>query len=406
MIFPKTYKEIQNLFNKIPEDIHLEYKSGQAIDFSKVSEMSKDVSAFANSDGGVLIYGVQEDKSTHLPVSIDGVDSKKYSHEWLENIIKSNITPIIPDYEIKSIKIKGKPNLVIYSILIPKSYRTPHQAKDKKYYKRYNFKSEAMENYEIDDIRNRKQIAPSLINIRVEIESASIFLEVENIGNQVANDVKFTFPKELEKWVEKEEARIFRDGIKFFSPNQKYKFWYGVSFSVMHENSEIPSQFEIIASYQHPLYSERITESFGIDLLSFYGSYIGDSESTQQAKTIEKAIKELTKQVEKLNTHISEITNIAGASGLSLSFPTLKNIRNILGNKEFEKLNPVYQSYSFFMEILGVDINVAYRIRDYFRRSDISEGLQDIEGINAEIIEKIKQIFILDLDENEPVQPN
>lgn len=219
MIFPKTLKEINNLLNKIPEDLHLEYKSGKAIDYSKTAEISKDVSAFANSDGGVLIYGVQEDKSTHLPVSIDGVDSKAFSHEWLENIIKSNITPIIPEFIIKSIKIKGSINLVIYSISISKSYRAPHQAKDKKYYKRYNFKSEAMENYEIDDVRNRHHVLPSIINISAQRESMTVWLDVENIITERSKNcfVELSWSKSMKKEIFKCEPKTL---YHTFTPNR------------------------------------------------------------------------------------------------------------------------------------------------------------------------------------------
>ncbi len=401
MIFPKIYKEVLNLINKIPEDIHLEYKSGMAIDFSKVVEMSKDVSAFANSDGGVLIYGVQEDKLTHLPVSIDGVDSKKYSHEWLENVIKSNITPIIPDLEIKPIKIKGS-NLVIYSIFVPKSYRAPHQAKDKKYYKRYNFKSEAMENYEIDDIRSRLQTIPSLVNISAKVESMMAFLIIENIGEYIAKEVAFELSDDLKNWAVKQEAKVFSTGVKYFPPQQKYKFRYGFINSIFHEGSQIPSQFEIAVSYQHPLYQNRIQDTFGIDLQSYFGSSVDKSDASIQGEKIEQSIKELTEQVKKLNSILTEISNISGASGLALSIPTLKNFKNMLENKNFEKLSPIYQSHSFFMEILGVNMELAYHISDHFRQSDKSEGLKQIEGINDKTIENIKQFFILDSDGNEP----
>ena len=60
--------------NKIMESIHIDYKAGKALS-GKAKEISKDISAFANSDGGYVIYGVSEKE--HLPTSIDeGVDHK------------------------------------------------------------------------------------------------------------------------------------------------------------------------------------------------------------------------------------------------------------------------------------------------------------------------------------------
>jgi hypothetical protein len=397
MIFPTTLKEIKNLLNKIPENLHLEYKSGRAINHSEVKEISKDVSAFANSDGGVLIYGVQEDRSTHLPVSIDGVDSKIFSHEWIENIIKSNITPIIPDLKIEPIKITGKSNLVIYSILIPKSHRTPHQAKDKKYYKRYNFKSEAMEDYEINDIRNRRQIIPPLVNISAKMDSSmSVFLEIENVGNQVAQDVTFDFSGEFKTWVDEEKAKTFNTGIKYFSPSQKYRFRYGFINSILHESWKYPAQFEISASYNHPLLSERLKETFGIDLLSYFGTYAEKSDTTKQGEKIEKEIKELTKEVKKIGESLLKIARISNSTGLGISISTLRDLKNLIERKPFEKIDPTSINYLAFKEILEIDFHLASNLEHFFWQGNEAKGLKNVEGINGDVIEKIEKCFILE----------
>ena len=57
----------------VKESLHLEYKASDAIDKrdnrTKV-EMARDVSAFANADGGQIIYGMKE--KDHEP---DGLDA-------------------------------------------------------------------------------------------------------------------------------------------------------------------------------------------------------------------------------------------------------------------------------------------------------------------------------------------
>jgi len=127
---------------------------------AKKKEISKDVSSFANSDGGNIIYGVKEfgvsDKK-HLPEKVeDGFDPSTISKEWLEQVITSNIHPKISGLIIKSIST-GIDSKVIYVVIIPKS-ATAHQAGDKRYYKRYNFASVMMEDYEIKDVMNRGKI--------------------------------------------------------------------------------------------------------------------------------------------------------------------------------------------------------------------------------------------------------
>lgn len=150
----------QHIKDGIEENIHLDYKGAGSIAKSgeKKKEISKDVSAFANSDGGVIIYGVREfdeDGKTHLPEKIDPIDANEFSKEWLEQIINSTISPTIPNVLITPIQIgKKEDNQVIYVLEIPKS-NTAHQMNDKRYYRRYNFQSIAMEDWEIKDIINR-----------------------------------------------------------------------------------------------------------------------------------------------------------------------------------------------------------------------------------------------------------
>jgi predicted HTH transcriptional regulator len=76
MEVPKTLESIESLIqNRVQESLHLDYKMSMAIDDSKRDEIAKDVSAFSNSDGGLIIYGVKEEQ--HLPVKIDnGVNHK------------------------------------------------------------------------------------------------------------------------------------------------------------------------------------------------------------------------------------------------------------------------------------------------------------------------------------------
>lgn len=58
--------------NKVRESVNLDYKKCAALqknDLKKHEEVSKDISAFANSDGGIIVYGMEEDG--HIPTKID-----------------------------------------------------------------------------------------------------------------------------------------------------------------------------------------------------------------------------------------------------------------------------------------------------------------------------------------------
>src|SRR5215203_923164 len=71
----------------IEESYNVEYKAAAALgaaDRQKL-DITKDVSAMANSAGGVLIYGIAEFADAakkHLPERIDPINRSQFSKEW------------------------------------------------------------------------------------------------------------------------------------------------------------------------------------------------------------------------------------------------------------------------------------------------------------------------------------
>lgn len=174
---------------EVEENFELDYKGSPALantDGSK-NEISKDISAFANSSGGTIIYGITENKQTRKPETIDnGVDPKEISREWLEQVIHSRIQRKIDGVRIKQVDLnKTSPGRVGYVVYIPQSHRAPHQAYDKKFYKRYEFQSVPMEEYEIRDV-GRRQETPDL-SIILELPTGILvnFTDGEPFSNQL-----------------------------------------------------------------------------------------------------------------------------------------------------------------------------------------------------------------------------
>lgn len=391
---PTTISDIDKLIkDEVQEDLHLEYKQSLALNKSKGNEIAKDVSAFANSDGGVLIYGIVEENK--LPVRNDGgVDHTVYSREWLEQIMSSRITPRVDDIHIIPILISGDRS--IYVVEIPKSNRGPHQSSDNKYYKRHNFHSVPMEDYEINDVRNRRRIVPPLVNIDIQNRRMMTYLTIANVGEQTAEDIRFDLPNELLPWIKKQQARIFINGIKYLPPRREFRFRYGLLNALVHEISVLPSRFDITVTYRHPDLENRISDCFHIDLNDYWGASLLESEVYYQSKEIKELVKGLSEELRTLNGHISKMTTIAGPTGLDVSVSTFRNLNHVLaGDNQFDKLNPIYLDYDVFMEVLGVEIETAYRLSDFFRSGNETNGLNELEGVTEEIIEKIKKHFDL-----------
>lgn len=141
--------------DQVQEHSQLDYKAAAALnkDPKRNENITKDVSAFANSAGGMIIYGIKEDKN--VPVSLDPVDISQATRETLDQII-GTIQPKIEDVMIYPVTINNDPTKQIYVVQIPQS-TTAHQARDRKYYKRLNTTSEAMQDYEIRDVMNRSK---------------------------------------------------------------------------------------------------------------------------------------------------------------------------------------------------------------------------------------------------------
>jgi len=185
--------------DEVQESLVLEYKAAEALSKAdaKKAEITKDVSAMANSAGGIIIYGVAEyndPKKRHLPERIDPIDQSTFSKEWLEQIINS-IRPRITGIIIHPIRVDNVPNSVVYIVDIPQS-NTAHQAIDMRYYRRFNFQSVPLADYEIRDIMGRLQLPSLEISFVIRKAVVTVFkknelvVSAKNISNVYGHFVK------------------------------------------------------------------------------------------------------------------------------------------------------------------------------------------------------------------------
>ena len=208
------------------ESLYLEFKGSLALakNESKKTEIAKDVSAFANSAGGDILYGVsQTDTSPAIFKDIDGgLDTNVIPPEWIEQVINSNIQPRIAGIRITPIELKTThQGYYAYAIHIPASDNAPHQASDKRYYKRFNFMSIPMEDYEIRDISNRTRKS-----------ELSVDGEITKVKNELFTGLKVLF------------SEFSNRGYHRYFPSFVLRVWLSNSGGVAARNSAIVLSFD------------------------------------------------------------------------------------------------------------------------------------------------------------------
>ena len=141
-----------------PESLHLDYK--ETLDISKDSgkkELAKDVSSFANEQGGILIYGVPEvrddDLSRPKPLAECGMLIDPGLPESIERILISTVQPPLHALTIRLVDL---PEIAPKQLLIiqhPESYWKPHMIEGynvRRYYRRGNFQAVIMNEREVE----------------------------------------------------------------------------------------------------------------------------------------------------------------------------------------------------------------------------------------------------------------
>jgi hypothetical protein len=182
----------------IEENLSLDFKRADSLAKTdgKKAEITKDVSSFANSSGGVLIYGIAESDDAahrHLPERLDPLNRTEISKEWLDQVIQT-IQPRIEDVVIHPVIISEPDNTVCYVVEVPQSH-TAHMARDHRYHKRHNFTTAHMEDYEVRDVMKRRTHPKIQASIFVNTRAGGfkpegvILVKVENVGQVLARHV-------------------------------------------------------------------------------------------------------------------------------------------------------------------------------------------------------------------------
>lgn len=186
-----TFEDVERLVEDVQEEtINLDYKENSPADTS-TKELAKDVSALANTCGGLLVYGISEKEH----YKICGIKCPDDIKERIENKLVTSITPQvyyltqlieIPEDKRKKYEIEPDNNC-IFVIYVPQSYNTVHMVvvkNDNRYYKRLDKSSVPMNEDEVrmkyNDIGVNKEYIEKKFNKIRERLSSTLYTGQDN----------------------------------------------------------------------------------------------------------------------------------------------------------------------------------------------------------------------------------
>jgi len=146
------------------EDLYLDFKTVSDPGLKKRDDRKNfaiAVSGFANSDGGLVVWGVE------ARVDIEGVDcacGKSEISDISRFVSKLNeyggsaVSPVVVGVEHKVLSIPGSDNKGFAATLVPASDSGPHMAKlgEDRYYRRSGSSFKCMEHFEVADMFGRR----------------------------------------------------------------------------------------------------------------------------------------------------------------------------------------------------------------------------------------------------------
>jgi hypothetical protein len=163
----QDYADVQAfLQQRIGENLTLDYK--RELSTSSVrdrAELCKDVSALANSQGGMIVYGVDEvstDRTPQLPpFGTPRTVGRQSVEEWASQVLRSGVQPPL-DFEMEPFDYGGGPDRCLLVVRTNASPYAPHMVTLKadnryygRFYRRSNYESRIAEEYEVREMLER-----------------------------------------------------------------------------------------------------------------------------------------------------------------------------------------------------------------------------------------------------------
>lgn len=356
---PQTLEHILEMRDRgDSENATLEFKSCRLFDQKndKIFEtLSKEITALANSIGGVLIIGVEEDGDRRISEIVPVADGKKHE-AWIEDGLLSRITPSLK-LAITRIEAVGGHLLVID---VPPSLNAPHQSADKRYYARRLFRIDPLLAFEIDDIRRRVTAIASGASLSVLFQGGEISFVIANEGIGAVFNVWI----QIEGIENSAIAKIWTPGLgrpytepfRIIHPGENRSF-PGAGFNFFHDHLE--DRMDVTLHY---------ADADGNKHSKTHTYYLKDFQNTiRMSSPSERLFEQGVSNLEKLERRLSDLARdiheirerAFHPSGFNLSRTTL----SVLAGDENVKWPGEALSFQALAEILDVDFETAIKIQ-------------------------------------------
>lgn len=182
------------------EDLHLDFKlltTGAELSRDDKKNLAKAISGFANSDGGLIVWGVDCRKDANNVDAASGlkpVPDADAVLSRLQSLTGEATSPIVEGVQHRIIRTSDGAGII--ATLIPASDLGPHMARagEQRYYKRSGDSFYQMEHFDIADMFGRRlrprlslQLKPTVIMTeRNRRFTAEVIAVIENTGRGIA----------------------------------------------------------------------------------------------------------------------------------------------------------------------------------------------------------------------------
>jgi hypothetical protein len=161
----KLESDLQRMIvDSVKEDLYLEFKQKHDTRHGKLDDDDKSnfscaLSGFANSDGGILIWGIETNRKDESAKKLKPISDVNEFIRSLKSSLINAVQPFVDNVLIEKVPTDASQQEGYVKCFIPQSDKAPHRAMlaDREYYKRSTEGFYRLEHFDLEDMFGRRQ---------------------------------------------------------------------------------------------------------------------------------------------------------------------------------------------------------------------------------------------------------